>query len=111
MLFETRAGPLQLRWTERGITAIQMPELSPRELRAQLAVQKDTAPQFVKEAASKLKLHLNGSSQDLTKLPLDFSVLPPFARKVYEAVRDLPAGKTITYGELERLEDFRRRAE
>src|SRR5438445_36011 len=40
MLFETRAGPLRLRWNERGLTAIEMPELPPRALRAELAKQR-----------------------------------------------------------------------
>jgi O-6-methylguanine DNA methyltransferase len=100
MLFETRAGALRLRWNERGLTAIEMPELSMRELRAELLKQQDGAPEFVRKAAAKLQQHLNGASQDLTKLPLDLTTLPPFALRVYEAVRDLPPGKTITYGEL-----------
>ena len=33
MLFETKTGPVRLRWNERGLSAIEMPELPPRELR------------------------------------------------------------------------------
>jgi len=100
MLFDTRAGPLRLRWNERGITAIEMPELSPRQLRAELLAQKDGAPEFVHDAARALKAHLAGARQDLSKLPLDLSVLAPFQRAVYEAVRELPPGRTATYGEI-----------
>jgi len=102
MLFETRAGPLRLRWSERGLTAIEMPELTGRELRAQLLREKaePPPPPFVKEAAAALKQHLNGSPRDLSELELDLSVLTPFQEKVYQAARSLPAGRTATYGEI-----------
>jgi methylated-DNA-[protein]-cysteine S-methyltransferase len=102
MLFETRAGPLRLRWNEAGITAIEMPELTGRELRAELLRAKGEAapPPFVKDVARRLRQHLNGAPQDLTSLPLDLSVLTPFQRQVYDVARSLPPGRTATYGEI-----------
>jgi len=101
MLFETRAGPVRLKWNDHGITAIEMPELRPREMRAQLARQDaNGAPAFVAEAARTLKRHLAGEPQDLTALPLDLTVLAPFQRAVYERIRSLPPGRTTTYGEI-----------
>src|SRR5439155_199509 len=101
MLFETRAGPLRLRWNERGLTAIEMPELPPRALRAELAKQRGAqAPPVVREAARLLERHLAGEAQDLAALPLDLSVLAPFQRAVYDVVRALPPGRTATYGEI-----------
>src|SRR5256886_1805024 len=104
MLFETRAGPVRMRWNERGLTAIEMPELPPRALRAELAKQNGTqAPPFVREAARLLERPLAGEAQDLAALPLDLSVLAPFQRAVYEKVRDLPPGRTATDGEIAAL--------
>ena len=103
MLFDTRAGPLRLRWNERGLVAIEMPELSPRELRAALLQQSPEAPPFVVEAARLLKAHLAGGGPDLSALPLDLSVLPPFRRAVSAAVRALPPGRTATYGQIAAL--------
>ena len=100
MLFDTRAGTLRLRWNDRGLVAIEMPELSPRELRAALLKQGSDVPPFVLEAARALKAHLGGDGQDLSTLPLDLSLLAPFQRRVYEAVRALPPGRTATYGEI-----------
>jgi len=100
MLFETKAGAVKLRWNERGLCAIEMPEMSPRQLRAELAKENGAPPDFVREAARALKAHLGGLPQDLSGLPLDLSVLAPFQRKVYEAVRTLPRGRTATYGEI-----------
>jgi methylated-DNA-[protein]-cysteine S-methyltransferase len=104
LLFETRAGPVRMRWNERGLTAIEMPELPPRALRAELAKQNGTqAPPFVREAARLLERHLAGEAQDLAALPLDLSLLAPFQRAVYDKVRDLPPGRTATYGEIAAL--------
>src|SRR4051812_33155387 len=101
MLFETRAGPIELQWNERGLTAIRMPELRPREARARLTKQNgDRAPRFVEEAALLLQRHLAGEAQDLSRLPLDLTVLAPFQRAVYEQVRTLGPGRTTTYGEI-----------
>jgi methylated-DNA-[protein]-cysteine S-methyltransferase len=101
MLFETRAGPVRLRWNDRGLTAIEMPEMPPRELRAQLGRQNgNEVPGFVQDAARLLKRHLAGEPQDLAALPLDLSVLAPFQRAVYEKVRALPPGRTASYGEI-----------
>src|SRR3954466_10514357 len=101
MLFETRAGPVRLRWNDRGLTAIEMPELPPREMRAQLAKQNGAqTPAFVQDAARLLERHLAGEPQDLSALPLDLSVLAPFQRAVYDKIRALPPGKTATYGEV-----------
>ena len=103
-LFETRAGPVRLRWNQQGLTAIEMPELPPRELRAELAKQNgNLAPPFVADAARRLQRHLAGEAQDLKALPLDLSVLAPFQRAVYEKVRALPPGRTATYGEIAAL--------
>src|SRR5438105_6164290 len=101
MLFETRAGAVRLRWNDRGLTAIEMPEMPPRELRAQLGREngKDV-PGFVQDAARLLKRHLAGEQQDLAGLQLDLSVLAPFQRAVYEKVRSLPPGRTASYGEI-----------
>ena len=33
-------------------------------------------------------------------MPLDLDALPPFRRKVFEVVRTIPAGETLSYGEV-----------
>src|SRR5258708_7553843 len=100
MLFDTRAGPLRLRWNERGLVAIEMPELSPRQRGAELLKPSQEQPPFERKAARALKAHLGGARRELSQLPLDLSVLAPFQRAVYEAVRALPPGRTATYGEI-----------
>lgn len=60
------------------------------------------APAWVREAAAKLKRHLDGKPQDLTAIPLDLSALSPFQRVVADALRRTRGG-AITYGDLAAL--------
>ena len=103
MLFQTKAGPVRLRWSDQGLRAIELPELPPREVRALLAKEEKEGvpvPAFVRQAARTLTRHLGGVPQDLLLLPLDLSGLAPFQRAVYEALRAHPPGTTLSYGEL-----------
>ena len=100
MLFETRTGAVRLRWNDRGLTAIELTELSPREVRAAKAKDGDAPPPFVRAAAALLARHLDGEPQDLSSLPLDLSALPVFQRAVLEAARGVPAGQTVSYAEI-----------
>jgi len=100
-LFDTAVGPCLLKFNERALTAIELPELSPRDLRARLQAQAQTAPpRFVANAARLLTLQLSGRMQKLGALPLLLEALTPFQQAVFLAARAIPAGSTKTYGEL-----------
>jgi methylated-DNA-[protein]-cysteine S-methyltransferase len=43
---------------------------------------------------------LDGKPIDLSGIELDMEGVPPFRRRVYEAARRIPAGKTLSYGEI-----------
>jgi methylated-DNA-[protein]-cysteine S-methyltransferase len=43
---------------------------------------------------------LRGEADDLADVPLALDHVPPFARRVYEVVRTIPAGETLSYGEV-----------
>jgi methylated-DNA-[protein]-cysteine S-methyltransferase len=43
-----------------------------------------------------------GEPVDFSAVPVDFSVLDPFRRALYETMRSLAWGETTTYGELAR---------
>ena len=47
-----------------------------------------------------IQAHLAGQPQDLRDLPLDFSGVQDFERRVYAAARALDPGQTCTYGEM-----------
>jgi methylated-DNA-[protein]-cysteine S-methyltransferase len=101
VLFQTAAGPVRLRWTEAGVSAIELPQITDREARAVIAKAGPVElPPFVREARSAIERHLAGEPQDLGFIPLDLSRASEFHRKVYHAVREVPAGSTATYGEI-----------
>jgi methylated-DNA-[protein]-cysteine S-methyltransferase len=45
---------------------------------------------------------LEGEPRRLDEVPLDMRGVPDFDRRVYEVARTIPAGETITYGEIAR---------
>jgi methylated-DNA-[protein]-cysteine S-methyltransferase len=120
-LFDTALGPCGVAWTERGLACIQLPE-STREqteerLRARLQLSRagrskshrapapaveTTPPDWVLRAAERIAHHLAGQLQVLQDVPLDLESMPPFWRRVYEVARAVPAGRTISYGEVAR---------
>jgi methylated-DNA-[protein]-cysteine S-methyltransferase len=52
------------------------------------------------EIIERIRCHLQGKMQDFRDIAVDMNVSEPFARQVYEAAREIPAGQTRTYGEI-----------
>lgn len=92
-VFDTAFGPMGIDFTDRGLTRVRL-------LEARVRSKVSKPPKFVVQAARAIERHLGGSPQDLSGVPLDTTGVPPFWRKVYEAARSVPAGKTLSYGEL-----------
>jgi methylated-DNA-[protein]-cysteine S-methyltransferase len=57
-------------------------------------------PPWVKDAMARVREHLAGKPQDLSRVPLDIARVTPFTAKVFRAAQAVPAGRTATYGEL-----------
>jgi len=57
-------------------------------------------PYAVADLAERLVALMGGRPQGLSDVVLDFSGTGDFARKVYEELRKVPAGETVTYAEL-----------
>ena len=101
VLFQTAAGPVRLGWTEEGVSSIELPQITDRAARAQIAQEGAVEmPSFAREAKQAIERHLSGEAQDLSRMPLDLSRASEFHQKVYQAVRALPVGKTSTYGQI-----------
>ncbi len=109
LLFETAIGPCGVAWNDVGLTWCQLPEQDRDATSARLLSKVDdagamakprTTPPWVKDAVARVREHLAGKPQDLTRIPLDVSRVTPFTAKVFRAAQALPAGRTATYGEL-----------
>ena len=109
LLFTTPLGSCGLAWNDAGLTAFVLPGRTDAETQAWLtrlggadggATRLEDAPAWVRELVAKVQRHLAGEMQDFRAVPLDASRVSPFAWRVHEAARSVPAGQTRTYGDL-----------
>ena len=104
-LFDTAIGRCGIAWNGRGISALQLPEARDAATRASLiervpGAQEAPPPLEVQHALDLILSLLRGEASDLAAIPLDMSRVPPFHRRVYELVRTIPPGTTLSYGEV-----------
>jgi len=110
-LFETAIGCCGIVWSERGVVGVQLPERSEaatrNRLRRRFPLARDAAPPAeVRRAIEDIVALLGGERRDLNQVTIDIGTAPEFHRRVYEAARRIPAGATLSYGDLaERLGD------
>src|SRR5690242_7346985 len=63
-------------------------------------------PAEVRRAIEDILALLRGERRDLSQVAIDVAAVPEFHRRVYEVARRIPAGETLSYGEVaERLGD------
>jgi len=104
-LFATPIGQCGIAWSERGICAVQLPESAAAATRARLlrrvpGASSEPPPPPVRRAMAAIVRLLNGEARDLDPLAIDYRGASEFHRRVCEAARAIPAGQTLTYGEL-----------
>ncbi|MEP7049296.1 MAG: methylated-DNA--[protein]-cysteine S-methyltransferase [Pseudomonadota bacterium] len=104
-LFDTAVGRCGIAWNERGVCAVRLPEARVSETRAHLAERlpqgsESTPPPAVQRAVDRIITLLRGEATDLRQIDLDMTGVPPFHRRVYELVRSIPSGATLSYGEV-----------
>jgi methylated-DNA-[protein]-cysteine S-methyltransferase len=104
-LFDSAIGRCGVAWNERGITSVQLPEKHERLTRMRLIrylsdAREARPPPAVQRALEGIVALLSGEAIDLSWVALDMDRLPSFERRVYQAARRIPAGATLSYGEL-----------
>ena len=104
-LFPTPIGHCGLAWNAAGLVAVQLPEgnaaATARRLRQRLpGATRNLPPPAVQQAIGAITRLLQGGPDELADIPLDVSRLSAFHRRVYEIARTIPAGATLSYGEL-----------
>jgi len=104
-LFDTPIGRCGVAWDGEMIVGVQLPEARVADTRQRLRERFDgaragTPPPPVQSAIDAIVASLRGEGDDLVDIPLDLASLPPFQRKVYEVVRTIPPGETMSYGEV-----------
>jgi len=99
----TGLGVFFLGWNERGICRIVLPDFTGRTAPlSRDAVEGEASPDpgFVADTCARIKAYAAGARDDFASVPVDLSGLDAFRRAIYETVRKVRCGETVTYGEL-----------
>jgi O-6-methylguanine DNA methyltransferase len=104
-LFDTAIGRCGIVWGARGLLCVQLPEGRPSETRARLVkrfpdAEETLPPAVVQRAIDRMITLLRGEATDLSQIALDMAHVPPFHQRVYEVARTIPAGATLSYGQI-----------
>jgi methylated-DNA-[protein]-cysteine S-methyltransferase len=104
-LFDTALGPCGIVWTANGIAGVNLPEGTEEKTRARVqkrfaeAEESTPTPEIGKIIGDIVAL-IAGEYIDFSTVTLDHAPLPEFSKRVYEIVRTIPIGQTLTYGDI-----------
>lgn len=105
-VFETKIGPVGLVWSPGGVRRVFFGPAGAEAVEAELSAaypdisRAKPVPDPVREAARRLKAHLAGRLDPLQDIPISCEDRGGFAQAVYQALRSVPPGQVVTYGEL-----------
>jgi methylated-DNA-[protein]-cysteine S-methyltransferase len=110
-LFETPIGTCGIVWSGGGVVGVQLPEGSERATRVRVqrrypAAREATPSVEMRRVINDVTGLLSGEPRDLSYVTIDSEGVADFNRRVYDIARSIPAGSTLSYGEVaERLGD------
>ena len=90
-------GACQLTWQGEVVTGFKLPEDSDSEANA---MNGDSPPAWVSALAERVRRHLQGTCEDFSDVPCDFSLVSNFRQRVYRETRRIRTGETCSYGAL-----------
>ena len=105
LVFDTPIGPCGLAWGANGLIGVALPDATPEATHARLlrrfpeAIGSEPPPEVL-QARDRILQLLAGQPVDLTGIALDLGRVGNFERRLYQALRAVPAGQTVSYGEL-----------
>jgi O-6-methylguanine DNA methyltransferase len=105
-LFETAIGTCGIAWRAGDapvIVSFNLPERTEAETERRIGrkgTKANVIPSVIEGVIEKSRRHLARDLQDFRDAPIDWDRFEPFARRVYEASIQIPAGQTRTYGQL-----------
>ena len=107
LVFETAGGHCAIAWNAAGVVRFQLPgqdaETTRRLLLRRLPpAERAEPPPAIAAAVSTIDRYFSGEEVDFTGVPVDISGQPLFFKAIYDAVRQVRWGETITYGALAR---------
>jgi methylated-DNA-[protein]-cysteine S-methyltransferase len=105
MVYGSPIGFGAISWIGDQIDALELPcksaVLAYSRLRVRVGDRPSlNPPPYIAEIALRIAKHLSGAPDPFRDLHIPSKGSSPFAKNVYAALRDVPPGKTITYGAL-----------
>ncbi len=110
-LFATLIGRCGIVWTDRGMAGVQLPERCERATQARVLrrfplAREARPPAQVQAVIEGVIALLQGKPQAFDQVMLDLDGAAEFNRRVYQIVRGIPSGSTLSYGDVaERMGD------
>jgi methylated-DNA-[protein]-cysteine S-methyltransferase len=104
-IFETAIGWAGIAWGKGGLVGVRLPERDPEATRRGFArrfadASERDAPADLAPVIEGVRALMRGEKADLSHAPLDLTCTTEFNARVYEIARSIPAGETLTYGEI-----------
>jgi methylated-DNA-[protein]-cysteine S-methyltransferase len=104
-LFDTAVGSCGIAWNARGVVGVQLPEQRESATRARLQRRYPEAsealpPDDIQRVIDDIAALLHGEKRDLSAVVLDMEGVPQFNQDVYAVARTIPAGATLSYGDI-----------
>ncbi len=106
-LFDSAIGTCGIAWNRAGIAGINLPEATPARTLERLserfnAAALDAPSTTVRRVIRQIEALLAGKPVKFHAVSLDMRGVPAFHQAVYDVVRTIPAGGTLSYGEVAR---------
>ena len=104
-LFDTALGACAIAWGPAGLIGTSLPEGTLEATRIRMhrrfpeAVETPPPEQLASVRDAIIRL-LQGEAIDFAGVTLDLAQVPKFNREVYAIARAIPAGRTLTYGDI-----------
>jgi methylated-DNA-[protein]-cysteine S-methyltransferase len=103
-VFETKLGFCGIAWGDDGITRFRLPYTTREAAERQFHGKSKPAdpPAHIATVIDEAKRYFAGEEIDFSAIGLDLAAVDAPRRAIYDALRKVEFGKTVTYGELAR---------
>jgi methylated-DNA-[protein]-cysteine S-methyltransferase len=102
-VFETKLGFAGVAWSDDGVVTrfrLPHPDRGAAERQFSGKAEPQAPPPAVTAVIEQAKRYFAGERIDFSPIALDLSAVDPARRAIYAALREVPFGETVTYGEL-----------
>ena len=101
-VFETKLGFAAIAWGDGGITRFNLPGPKDGATKRLGGATPADPPPHIATVVDQAARYFDGERIDFTPIALDLSSVDPLRRSIYDALRKVSFGETVTYGELAR---------